>query len=265
MKALAGRRTQMIDAKGMTVVPGFIDTHNHAGGTTLLYEVLVGNPFEVEFVSIQSIIEKLRARARQTPPGTWVSGYFHDDTKLKDKRQLTRQDLDQVSTEHPVQVRHRGGHTAFYNSKAFELAKVTKETPDPAGGTFDKTATGELSGRVTDRAMNLLGAAGQRPQFSAADRARRERDGIAHISKEFARYGLTTVHHEGGDLAAIQDVRARGDLKHRVNYEASGNVLESMITSGIKSGFGDDWIRFGATSEHTVDGPFPKRTMASVP
>ena len=266
MKALAGRRTQMIDAKGMTVVPGFIDTHNHAGGTTLLYEVLVGNPFEVEFVSIQSIIEKLRARARQTPPGTWVSGYFHDDTKLKDKRQLTRQDLDLVSTEHPVQVRHRGGHTAFYNSKAFELAKVTKETPDPAGGTFDKTATGELSGRVTDRAMNLLGTAGQRPQFSAADRARRERDGIAHISKEFARYGLTTVHHEGGDLAAIQDVRARGDLKHRVNYEASGNVLESMITSGIKSGFGDDWIRFGATSEHTVDGSFSERTMAmSVP
>ena len=131
MKSLAGPRTQVIDAKGMTVVPGFIDTHNHAGGTTLLYEVLVGNPFEVEFVTIQSIIDKLRERAKQTPPGTWVSGYFHDDTKLKDKRQLTRQDLDQVSTEHPVVVRHRGGHTAFYNSKAFELAKVTKDTPAP--------------------------------------------------------------------------------------------------------------------------------------
>ena len=266
MKALAGPRTQVIDAKGMTVVPGFIDTHNHAGGTTLLYEVLVGNPFEVEFVTIQSIIDKLKARARQTPPGTWVSGYFHDDTKLTDKRQVTRQDLDQVSTEHPVVVRHRGGHTAFYNSKAFELAKVTKDTPAPAGGTFDKDANGELTGRVTDRAMNLLNSAGQRPQFSAAERDQRERDGVAHISKQFARYGLTTVHHEGGDLAAIQDVRARGDLKHRVNYEASGNVLESMITSGIRSGFGDDWIRFGATSEHTVDGSFSERTMAmSVP
>ncbi|MEQ1690500.1 MAG: amidohydrolase family protein, partial [Gemmatimonas sp.] len=131
MKGLAGPRTQVIDAKGMTVVPGFIDTHNHAGGTTLLYEVLVGNPFEVEFVSIQSIIDKLRERAQQTPPGTWVSGFFHDDTKLKDKRQLTRQDLDKVSTEHPVVVRHRGGHTAFYNSKAFELAKVTSGTPAP--------------------------------------------------------------------------------------------------------------------------------------
>ncbi|MCC6242113.1 MAG: amidohydrolase [Gemmatimonadaceae bacterium] len=266
MRALASKRARVIDAKGQTIVPGFIDTHNHAGGTTLLYEVLVGNPFEVEFVTIQSIIDKLRERARVTPPGTWVSGYFHDDTKLKDKRQLTAADLDQVSTEHPVVVRHRGGHTAFYNTKAFTLAKVTKATPNPAGGTFDKRDDGELSGRVTDRAMNILNAAGTRPQFSEAERERRERDGIAHISKQFARYGLTTVHHEGGNMAAIQDVRARGELKHRVNYEASGSMLEAMITNGIQTGFGDDWIRFGATSEYTVDGSFSERTMAmSVP
>jgi len=262
MRAIAGKRTQVIDAKGMTVVPGFIDTHNHARGTVLLYEVLVGNPFEVEFVSIASVIEKLRARARTTPAGFWVEGYFHDDTKLSDKRQLTMRDLDAVSTEHPVVVRHRGGHTSFYNGKAFELAKVTKHTPNPAGGTLDKDANGELNGRVTDTAMGRLSASGQRVVLDAAEREKRERDGIAHISKEFARYGLTTVHHEGGDLAAIQDVRARGDLRHRVNYEPSGRVLEAMITNGIRTGFGDDWIRFGATSEHTVDGSFSERTMA---
>lgn len=262
MRALAGKRTQVIDAKGMTVVPGFIDTHNHAGGTTLLYEVLVGNPFEVEFVSIASIIEKLRARAKITPAGMWVSGFFHDDTKLSDKRQLTMKDLDQVSVDHPVVVRHRGGHTSFYNSKAFELAKVTKATPNPDGGTFDKDANGELSGRVTDNAMGVLNASGKRIVLDANERDKRERDGIAHISKEFARYGLTTVHHEGGDLAAIQDVRARGDLRHRVNYEPSGRVLDAMITNGIRTGFGDEWIRFGATSEHTVDGSFSERTMA---
>ena len=61
IRGLAGKGTQVIDAKQMTVVPGFIDCHNHAGGTTLLYEVLVGNPFEVEFVTIASIVEKLRA------------------------------------------------------------------------------------------------------------------------------------------------------------------------------------------------------------
>jgi predicted amidohydrolase YtcJ len=266
MRVLVGKRTRTFDAKGMTIVPGFTDTHNHAGGTTLLYQVLVGNPFEVEFVTIQSIIGKLKTSAGALPPDTWVEGYFHDDTKLKDKRPLNVRDLDQVSTEHPVVVRHRGGHTSFYNSRAFALAKVTRDTPNPSGGTFDKDANGDLNGRVTDLARNVFDRVGTRPTYSANQRATRERDGVAHISKQFVRYGLTSVHHEGGDLAAIQDVRARGELLHRVGYEATGQVLENMITSGIETGFGDEWIRFGATSEHTLDGSFSERTMAlSVP
>ncbi|MGH3522244.1 MAG: amidohydrolase family protein, partial [Mycobacterium sp.] len=121
MKALAGKNTQTIDARQMTIVPGFIDCHNHAPGNTLLYEVIVGNPFEVEFVTIRSIVEKLRAKAKETPPGTWVEGYFFDDTKVKDKRELNVHDLDEVSKDHPVAVEHRGGHTAFYNTKALEM------------------------------------------------------------------------------------------------------------------------------------------------
>src|ERR1051326_1961299 len=126
MKALMGKGTQSLDAKQMTIVPGFIDCHNHAAGATLLYEVIVGNPYEVEFVSIASIVEKLRAKARQTPPGTWVEGYFFDDTKVKDNRLLNLHDLDGVSKEHPVAVHHRGGHTTFYNSKALEMADINK-------------------------------------------------------------------------------------------------------------------------------------------
>lgn len=262
MRALAGKGTQVQDAQQMTVVPGFIDCHNHPRGTTLLYEVLVGNPFEVEFVTIDSIVEKLKARAATVPPGTWVSGYFHDDTKLKDKRPLNRRDLDRVSTVHPVVVRHRGGHTSFYNTKALEMAKVTRETPNPPGGTFDRDANGDLTGRVTDRATAVFNGVGRYETFSAAEQDRRERAGLAHISKEFVRYGLTSVHHESGDLAALQDVRAAGGLRHRASYEASGRELENMITSGIRSGFGDEWIRLGATSEHTVDGSFSERTMA---
>jgi predicted amidohydrolase YtcJ len=262
IKALAGKNTQTFDARQMTVVPGFTDTHNHAGGEVLLFEVLVGNPFEVEFVTIDSIIDKLRTKARQTPPGTWVEGYFFDDTKVKDKRELNVHDLDEVSVEHPVVVRHRGGHTSFYNSKALEMAGVTRDTTNPPGGTFDRDSTGALSGRVTDRATAAFSRVGKRAEFSAAEREQRGRDGIAHISKQFVRYGLTTVHHEGGDLTAIQQVRARGELLHRVSYEANGRVLDAMIASGIMTGFGDEWIRFGATSEHTVDGSFSERTMA---
>jgi predicted amidohydrolase YtcJ len=262
MKALAGKNSQTYDAKGMTIVPGFTDCHNHAPGATLLYEVIVGNPYEVEFVTIRSIVEKLRAKARETPPGTWVEGYFFDDTKVQDKRELNVHDLDEVSKDHPVVVQHRGGHTSYYNSKALEMAGVTKQTPNPAGGTFDRDSLGDLNGRVTDRARGVFSRVGQRQTFSADERQKRSRDGLAFISKQFVRYGLTSVHHEGGDLYALQEVRARGELLHRVSYEATGNVLESMITSGISTGFGDEWIRFGATSEHTVDGSFSERTMA---
>jgi predicted amidohydrolase YtcJ len=262
IRALIAKGTQTFDARQMTIVPGFIDCHNHAPGNTLLYDVVVGNPYVVEFVTISSIVDKLRAKARETPPGTWVEGYFFDDTKVKDNRQLNVHDLDQVSKEHPVVVQHRGGHTSYYNSKALDMADINKNTPDPPGGTFDRDANGDLNGRVTDRAREALNRVGKRPTFTDAQRLERDRDGLAYISKQFVRYGVTSVHHEGGNLAALQQVRARGELLHRVSYESGGKVLEAMIAGGIMTGFGDEWIRLGATSEHTVDGSFSERTMA---
>jgi predicted amidohydrolase YtcJ len=261
-KGFIGKTTQTLDAKHMTIVPGFIDCHNHAGGDILLYEVLVGNPFEVEFVTIASIIDKLRAKAQQTPAGFWVNGFFFDDTKVKDNRQLNIHDLDQVSTDHPVCVHHRGGHTSYYNAKAFELARVDKHTADRMGGTFDHDENGELNGRVTDRAREVFSHVGKRETFTPEQREQRDRAGLAYISKQFVRYGLTSVHHEEGNLFALQQVRSRGELLHRVSFETSGETLDAMITNGICTGFGDEWIRFGATSEHTVDGSFSERTMA---
>ena len=166
IRAMAGPGTQLIDAHGMTVTPGFIDCHVHVDGEVVLYEVCVGNPFDVEFVTIDSIIDKLRAKAARTAPGFWVEGFFFDDTKLKDGRALNSHDLDRVSTTLPVAVHHRGGHTMFCNSKAFELAGVTRDTKDPPGGTLDRFPDGSLNGRVTDNAMALLEKAGRLPAFS---------------------------------------------------------------------------------------------------
>ena len=203
-------------------MPGFIDCHNHAGGDILLYEVLVGNPYEVEFVTIASIVEKLRAKAQKTPPGIWVEGYFFDDTKVKDKRPLNVHDLDQVSKEHPVCVHHRGGHTSFYNSKALAAGRSRPRTlptrraePMTAMRTANSTAGNRpRTGRVRQGR--------QAGDFHSGTEQQRDRDGLAYISKQFVRYGLTSVHHEGGDLFALQQVRARGELLHRVSYEASG-------------------------------------------
>jgi predicted amidohydrolase YtcJ len=273
IKSLASRKTQIIDAKGMMVTPGFIDTHNHCGGgifggphpggAGLMHDVMVGNPYEVEIVTIDSVVAKLKAKAVTLPPGTWVQGWFHDDTKLKEKRPLNVSDLDRVSADHPVMVVHRGGHTVFVNSKAFQMAGITRATPNPYGGTFDKDAQGELDGRVTDRAMLALLKVGGHETFTPAQQDKRLLDGVAFISAKFAQYGLTGVHHnEIGTLEAIQEQHRNGKLKHRVSYEVYDEVLEAMIRSGIESGFGDEWIRLGATAEHTVDGSLSERTMA---
>src|SRR6266849_9222687 len=166
IKAFIGKGTQTFDARQMTVVPGFIDCHNHAPGDVLLFEVIVGNPYVVEFVTIDSIVEKLRAKAAQTPAGTWVEGYFFDDTKVKDNRQLNVHDLDQVSKDHPVAVHHRGGHTSYYNSKALAMADITRATRDSAAGTYDRDPNGELNGRVTDRARDVFEKVGERSTWS---------------------------------------------------------------------------------------------------
>ena len=262
IRALAGPGAEVFDAQGATIVPGFIDCHNHAPGETLLYDVLAGNPFEVEFVTLDSIVGKLTAKARSLPSDNWVVGEFFDDTKVKDGRLLNIHDLDRVSTVHPVVVHHRGGHTAFYNSRALAMAGVTDATPNPVGGAFDRGPDGGLNGRVTDRANAVFERVGRRETFTPEETVRRSRDGLAYISRQFVRQGLTSVHHEGGDLFALQEVRARGDLKHRVSYEAIGEVLEGMIRTGLRTGFGDEWIRLGATFEHLVDGSFSERTMA---
>jgi predicted amidohydrolase YtcJ len=262
IKGYGGPATRRLDAGGATIVPGFHDAHIHADGQTLLYEVLVGNPFEVEFVTIDSIIEKLRKRAAQTPKGEWVRGYFYDDTKVKDGRLITRLDLDKVSTEHPVRVGHRGGHTSFYNSKAFELAGITKDSPDPPGGEFFHDASG-LSGRVAERANAVIQKGGIYPSFTPAQDGERARKGAAHFSNELVRYGITSVQsstRQFADLQALQQIRPDGLLKHRVSFEVSGDLLEAMIANGIRSGFGDDWVRLGATSENVVDGSFSERT-----
>lgn len=264
-KAWIGKHTETINARHMTIVPGFIDCHNHSPGEMLLYGTAVGNPYEVEFVSIASIIEKLRAKAQQSQPGFWVEGVLYDDTKVKDKRLLSIHDLDQVSTENPVSVTHRGGHTSFYNSKAFELAGVDKNTRDPFGGKFDRDDSGQLTGRVSDNARDIFEKVGKRIQLTSLEQARRYRDGQAFMSKQFVKYGLTSVHHEEGSLEGLQQVRKRGELLHRVSYE-SGIEIDDLIKAGIETGFGDEWIRIGATSECTIDGSFSERTMAlSIP
>jgi hypothetical protein len=273
LKALVTSRTQVVDLGGQTIVPGFNDAHCHAVGEMLLNSVLVGNPFEVEFFTIDHIVTLLKERAAQTPPGRLVSGDFYDDTKIKDGRPIVMADLDRVSTTHPVMITHRGGHTYVVNSVALKLAGITRDTPDPFGGTYDRDANGNLTGRITDLAIEPIKAKTREPDLTPAQLHARAIAGATRISAEFVRYGLTSVCHTApglvaagtstaDDFGALQQIRREGKLLHRVTYETSGAMLDALIANGVRTGFGDEWIRIGATAEQFSDGSFSERTMS---
>ncbi len=164
--------------------------------------MLVGNPYEVEFVTIASIVEKLRAKAQKTPPGTWVEGYFFDDTKVKDERQLTVQDLDQVSKDQPVVVQHRGGHTVLLQQQGLRRWRASPRTrPIPRAELSTATRTAISTAASPTAHASVFDGVGKRPAFTAKQTMQRDRDGLAYISKQFVRYGLTSVHHEAAICA----------------------------------------------------------------
>jgi predicted amidohydrolase YtcJ len=251
---LVSPRTKKIDLGGRTVVPGFIDAHTHPAysGYRHLKQV------DCDLRTIAAIQGALRERAAQTPPGTWIVGFKYDDTKTSEGRRLTRDDLDAVSREHPVFVEHRGGHTAYLNSLAFQKAGVSEQTPDPAGGRFDRDpANGRLTGRAAETAKDAIEAT--IPSTLSRDE---RREGVKLISKMMARAGVTSVHDAGGspdDLQAYQDARASGELLLRVYCLISVNYLDRMIAAGMRSGFGDEWVRVGAVKA-VCDGSISERT-----
>ena len=167
---LANASTRRIDGRGLTMPPGFIDSHSHP----LFAEEAVG--VNVNLRRIDDVKDALAGKAANTPPGHWVRGVMYDDTKFEDERPLNRNDIDQAVPDHPVYVGHRGGHTGVVNSKAFELAGVTADTPDPEGGRFFREG-GELTGKVAEHARDVFFSVGTWPVID-----RRVRQEAATIS-----------------------------------------------------------------------------------
>ena len=234
IRPLATTSTEVIDAEGMTVTPGFIDAHSHPSGAGV-DELLHVN---IDLRGVSAIQEALRKRANETPPGEWVIGFKYDDTKLDEGRPINRRDLDEIAPDHPVEVRHRGGYTAVYNSKAFQLAGITARTPDPPGGRFYRE-DGELSGLVAEYARAPL----RRLIPSGSTREQRQA-GVKLISELMTASGLTSVHQTGGgtdDLIAYQDAYAAGQLHFRMYLFPSGRstLYKALKDAGIRTGFGD--------------------------
>lgn len=248
---LATTRTRKIDLGGKRVLPGLNDAHAHPGmaGVQHLTEVACDK------VNKQNILAALHARAAEVPRGAWVVGFLYDDSRAD--APLTRADLDAACPNNPVLVHHRGGHTAFINSLAFARAGITPKTPDPAGGHFDRDPNGHLTGRVADAALDPL--LGLLPSTATREDYR---NGTKLIGKIFASKGITSVcdadtSHEA--LRGYQDAYEGGELSCRLYCHIDEVDFDRLTEAGIRSGFGDDWLRIGAVKQY-ADGSILERT-----
>ena len=254
IRAAATARTRMVDLGGKTVVPGFIDAHTHPAYSGRRHLRWV----DCDLRSISQIQDALRQRAAKTPPGEWVVGFKYDDTKTSDGRKLTRQDLDTAVPKHPVFVSHRGGHTAYVNSLAYERAGVGESSSDPSGGQFDRDpATGRLTGGLRERATEPFHE--KIPFKLTRDELRQA---VKLIAGMMTRTGVTSVTDAEAtpeELLAYQDANESGDLGFRVYCMIQYPFLDRMTAAGIRTGLGDEWVRVGAM-KLVCDGSISERT-----
>lgn len=216
VEKLIGPSTKRIDAQGAAIIPGLIDSHVHM---RMLGDML--ETMDLRFANMAEVQRQVREAAAKKPAGAWVRGRNWDQTNWGGKFPLAK-DLDAAVADRPVYLARVDGHAAWVNSKALELAGVTKETKDPPGGQIIRDEAGNPTGVLVDRAMGLVSR--KIPALTDAEVESR----LRRAARECARLGLTTVHDAGSsrqDLEAYRRLIAKKELPVRV-YMMIGGATE---------------------------------------
>lgn len=156
--ALTTDDTEVVDLRGRTLLPGFVDAHGHFPGSgQVVFAADLQSPPIGDVRTMDELIARLKAQAERRSEG-WITGFGYDDTLLAEGRHPTRHDLDRVSETRPVVVNHVSGHIAAVNSVALAALDIDAATPDPEGGRIVRAdgATGEPTGVLEETASRLV-------------------------------------------------------------------------------------------------------------
>jgi len=187
--------TKIIDCKGKTVLPGFIDAHCHIPSLAESFAALNLTPRD-NVHSISDIQAKIRSFSKECPSGTWIRGKGYNEFYLTEKRHPTREDLDRATSIHPIKLTHRSGHAHVLNSVALRMVGISKETSDPPGGLIDRDIrTGEPTGI-------LYGMSNYLAKIIPPIENYQMEQGIRLVNQELLSWGITS----------IQDVTSRNDF-----------------------------------------------------
>jgi predicted amidohydrolase YtcJ len=216
-----GASTKMVDLKGRTATPGLIDTHIHLMGADRLYSVDLNDAR-----SVDEVVERVRARAAKAKAGAWIQGFGWDEGKLAGHQYPHASDLDKAAPNNPVFLRHTTGHFAVANSMALKLAKITKDTPSPKGGTIEKDGDGNPTGIIKEgAAMEPI------TKLIPAYTREQERDGLLYLINEASKEGLTGLKNPGideRDWSIYQELRGQNKINaHLFALWRGGNTVAS--------------------------------------
>lgn len=249
-----GDNTQVIVGTGRTVIPGFIDCHTHLTALGLFLQKLDLR----EVKSIAEMQERLREYKNQNTQTTWILGGRWDQEKLIEKRYPTRWDLDEAVIDKPVFLERVCGHIGVANSKALELAHLTKETAIEGGALDIDNKTGVLNGIVRENAIELVRKAIPKRNLKELKTA------CVLACKKAVEVGLTGVHwlvESTDELRVLQELCADKKLPLRVYLGISVDLLNELVDLGILTDFGNDMIRIGFV-KILADGSLGARTAA---
>jgi predicted amidohydrolase YtcJ len=258
IRGLAGAGTVQHDLGGLTVLPGFYDSHNHIKATGLNFSAVDLGATR----SVAEVLQAIAARAAVTPEGEWViaSSRWHE-SQLAESRFPTRAELDGIAPRHPVWI-PRGGHNRVVNSEAFRRAGITRDTPNPPGGTYVRDpATGELTGHIIGApAFGRIARLIPRPTRA------QEADALRAAVRTYHAAGITSVVDPGlpaDELGAFQTLWERGELTVRINAMLRvfpgttktelDRALDQIRGLAFATGFGDEWLRLSGI-KFTADG-----------
>lgn len=244
--------TELIDAKGQMLVPGFNDSHVH----------FIDGGFGLSSVSLrdaktkQEFIDRIAAFVKTVPAGTWILNGDWDHTNWGGELPQASW-VDSVSADHPVFVQRLDGHMGLANSAAMRIAKINPATADVEGGSIIRAKNGMPEGIFKDNAMGLIGQHISDPSDELKDKA------LQAAMKYVAENGVTSVQSMGGwqDLEVYRRAAKKGILNTRIYAVVPLYTWKKLGEEVEKSGKGDSWLKIGGLKGF-VDGSLGSHTAA---
>jgi len=239
VEAWRGPHTQVVDAGGKRLLPGFNDAHVHfTDGGMQLDSVQLNDA-----TSAQEFARRIRERAAKSAKGEWLLGGDWDETKWSPAVLPTKELIDAATPETPVAVGRYDGHMVLANSLALKLAGITAQTQDPAGGVIVRDREGNPTGALKDAAQDLLFKVVPPPSHD------QRRHAIERALEHAASLGVTSVQHmnpDAADIAIYSELLEEGKLTTRIYAAPLIPHVDDQVKVGIRRAFGGPYLRIGA-------------------